>query len=358
MALSKGFARNNAKTPLDQRLADMATIVCNTDGSPRVGVLGSGNPSIVSHGGGMNLAVAAAEFVTSKGKADGVMVFTNDGSVNVLIGAAPASNSRIDVLWVKHFDDTTGDTAGQFLPLFGVTAGVAAASPMKPAIPTGALELATIRIYSGTTATNGGSNTLVNTYHMTASRGGSVPFRTKADLDLWTTASEGQSVVVLATGDVYTFSATKWILTKQSVAHAVMRRTNSAISAPFGSYGNVSANAAWTSTNGLLLGCTYSNGIVIQVAGWYRVFWTMWVEGLPSGLFGIAVNTPTVGAPTLHALAPIVSNVIGTGGGSGEVYLNAGDVLTLWGYGHSGGMALRAASTYEPMNWGCERLHP
>ena len=208
MALSKGFARNNAKTPLDQRLADMATIVCNTDGSPRVGVLGSANPSIVSHGGGMNLAVAAAEFVTSKGKADGVMIFTGDGAVNVLIGAAPASNSRIDVLWVKHFDDTTGDTAGQFLPLFGVTAGVAAASPVKLAIPTGALELATLRIYSGTVATNGGANVLTNTYQMTAGRGGAVPFRTIAERDAWTTAVDGQLGFVLASDALFHYLAT------------------------------------------------------------------------------------------------------------------------------------------------------
>lgn len=192
MALTKGFARNNAKTPLDQRLADMATIVSNLNGSPYVGVLGGANASIVSTTGTMNVSVAAAEFVTSKGKADGVMIFTNDGSVNVLIGAAPASNSRIDVIWVKHFDDTTGDTAGQFLPLFGVTAGVAAASPTKPAIPTGALELATLRIYSGTVATNGGANTLTNTYRMTAGRGGVVTFRTATERDAWTTPVPGQ----------------------------------------------------------------------------------------------------------------------------------------------------------------------
>lgn len=210
MALSKGFARNNAKTPLDQREADMATIVCNADGSPRVGVLGGANASIVTHGGGMNLAVAAAEFVTSKGKADGVMIFTNDGSMNVLIGAAPASNSRIDVLWVKHFDDTTGDTAGQFNPAFGVTAGVAAASPVKPAIPTGALELATLRIYSGTVATNGGANVLTNTYQMTAARGGLVPFRTKTELDAWTNPTPWQRAYVLDTGDEYGRAAGAW----------------------------------------------------------------------------------------------------------------------------------------------------
>lgn len=208
MALSKSFIRNAAMTPLDARRANMAQMVCNADGSPRTGVIGNPGANIVATTGTMNVTVAAAEFATSKGKADGVAIFTNDGVVNVAIGAAPASNSRIDVVWVKHFDDTTGDTAGQSLPLFGVTPGAAAASPTKPAIPTGALELATLRVYAGTTATNGGSNTLTNTYQMTASRGGVVPFRTKVELDAWTKPVDGQ--FAQAAGKLYQRSSGAW----------------------------------------------------------------------------------------------------------------------------------------------------
>lgn len=191
MTLSKSFIRNAATTPLDARLMNMASIVSHSTGEPRVGVIGTGPTALVTTTGTMNVAVGIAEFATSKGKADGVAIFANDGAVNVPIAAAPVSNSRIDVIWVKHNDDTTGDANA--LPIFGVTAGTAAASPTKPAISvTGALELATLRIYSGTTATNGGTNLLTNTYDMTAARGGSVPFRTKADLDAWTTPQAGQ----------------------------------------------------------------------------------------------------------------------------------------------------------------------
>lgn len=208
MTLTRGFARNAATTPLDARLMDMAGIVCNADGSPRAGVMGNAGVSIVSTLATMNVAIAAAEFCTTKGKADGVMLFTNDGVVNVAIGAAPASNSRIDVIWVKHNDNTTGDANST--PAFGVTAGTAAAAPTKPAIPTGALELATLRVYSGTTATNGGSNTLVNTYAMTVARGGVVPFRTTADLLAWTTAVAGQQAIALDTDVVYTWLGSTW----------------------------------------------------------------------------------------------------------------------------------------------------
>lgn len=210
MTLTRGFIRNAATTPLDARLMDMAGLVCNADGSPRAGVLGAANLSIVTALATMNVAVAAAEFVTTKGKADGVAIFTNDGTVNVAIGAAPASNSRIDVIYVKHNDNTTGDANSN--PIFGVQAGVAAASPTKPAIPTGALELATLRVYAGTTAANGGSNTLVNTYAMTAARGGTVPFRTKAELDLWTNPVDGQEAYVVGESSTYKRIGGAWKL--------------------------------------------------------------------------------------------------------------------------------------------------
>jgi hypothetical protein len=224
MALTRGFARNAATTPLDARLMDDAQIVCNVGGAPRPGVLRY-DPNLVTALATMNVAVAANEFVTTKGAADGVFIFTNDGTVNVAIAAAPASNSRIDVIWVKHNDNTTGDANST--PVFGVTAGAAAATPTKPAIPTGALELATLRVYAGTTAANGGTNTLVNTYQMTASRGGVVNFRTKAELDLWTTANEGQDAYVIGTKNNYRFDGAKWVLNSRSLVSAVTSTTQS-----------------------------------------------------------------------------------------------------------------------------------
>jgi len=215
MALTRSFIRNAATTPLDARLMDMAKLVANADGSPRAGVIGGANPSIVSTTATMNVAIAAAEFATTKGKADGVAIFTNDGTVNVPIATAPASNSRIDVIYVKHNDNTTGDANSN--PIFAVAQGTAAASPTKPAIPTGALELATLRVYAGTTATNGGSNTLVNTYQMTAARGGRVFFRTKADLDLWTTAVVGQDAFVIADGTHYARASGSWFATARAL---------------------------------------------------------------------------------------------------------------------------------------------
>lgn len=358
MALTRGFIRNAVTTPTDARLMDMGQIVCNADGTPRVGVLAGstiGTPLLTALAT-MHVAVAAAEFVTSKSKADGVAIFTNDGTVNVPISAAPGSNSRITVIWVKHNDSTTGD--GDSLPVFGTTDGAAAGSPTKPAIPTGALELGTLRVYSGTTAANGGSNTLTITNAFTAARGGVVPFRTKTDLDLWTTPVSSQLAVAVDTGTLYIWRSGAWQTEMNPPVHAVMRRTATALQAPNGSYGDLSASAAWTATGGILSGCTYSNGIVVSRAGWYRVYWTLWIDpALPSGVVGIKVNAGTASATTLHALAPIVPNVISTGHGSADVLLAAGDKLTLWGYGNGAVMNIRSNAGGEPMHWGAEWLH-
>ena len=78
MTLTRSFVRNAAMTPLDARLMNMATLVCNADGSPRTGVLGGANASIVSALATWHFRVQAAEFACSKGKADGVTLIINN----------------------------------------------------------------------------------------------------------------------------------------------------------------------------------------------------------------------------------------------------------------------------------------
>lgn len=211
MTLTKSFIQTAATTPRDARLMLMSLIVTDASGNPRTGVLGQGTGNIVTATGGMTVNVAAAEFVTSRTKLDGVSILTNDGVVSVPITAAPVSNSRIDVVWVKHNDDTQGDANS--LPVFGVTDGTPGAIPTPNAIPTGATELAQVRIYAGTTATNGGTNTVTQTYQNTATRGSAVPFRNKAALDLWTTAAVGQEAVTTDTGERWSKVAAGWLLT-------------------------------------------------------------------------------------------------------------------------------------------------
>lgn len=209
MTLTRGFATLAGTSALDARLADMAKVVSNSDRSPRVGVL-TPRDNIVTATSGWGLTIGIAEFVTSKAIADGVMIFANDGPVTVSIDPAPVTGARIDVLYVKHNDAATGDTDS--LPLFAVATGVAAAEPVEPSVPTGALRLAVIRVAAGATAANHASNTLLNIYPFTAMRGGAVPFRTRVELETWTNAYPGQTAYVLGnTGGHFDWTGLVWV---------------------------------------------------------------------------------------------------------------------------------------------------
>ena len=331
MTLTRGFIRNAVTTPLDARLMDMAQIVGNNDGSPRPGVLDGDGRTLVTALATMNVAVAAADFVTTKGTADGVAIYTNDGTVNVAIAAAPASNSRIDVIWTRHQDSTTGD--GASTPIFGVTAGAAAASPTKPAIPTGALELATLRVYSGTTAANGGANTLTNTYQMTASRGGMVVVRTTAELTAWTNPRLSQRVFNMADKRIYTRHVTSadptgvWV--PDRAAFFADRTSGQAlgvggwhvVASAFGAPG-INDLGTWVGANGTLQ---------VRQAGLYRIGGLVRLN-TASNPMAIQI-TKNSAAPDVNVLADAFVNGNTTGLNTGAlVLLAAGDVLRLLSY--------------------------
>lgn len=272
MTLTKGFITNAATTAKDARLMDLARVVANADGSARTGVLGVPG-TLLTAAGTMSVTVAAAVFATSRGKADGVAVFANDGNVAVPISAAPVSNSRITSIWVKHNDDTQGDANA--LPVFGTTDGAAAATPVAPAIPTGAEELGQLRVYAGTTAANGGLNTLTQTYRMTVMEGGVVPFRTAAELLAWTTATDGQLAIDLSdqTGAaLYMYNGAAWkrssrVLGVTSVTPAAQSgiNTETAVSGASLSFTMPTAGAVRVSGGLLTLGGDASSIVAIRL---------------------------------------------------------------------------------------------
>lgn len=188
---------------------------------------------------------------------------------------------------------------------------------------------------------------------------GVLSFPSRSAADTWGTANSG----LLTVGDkawVGSSELTWWGTAWGGRDLAIMRRTNTALTAPNGAYGNLSATAAWTSTGGDLRGCTYSNGITVATPGWWEVFWTLWVNASsPAGFIGIGVNASSPGGDTLHALGPVVSGAICAGSATGRVKLAAGDVLTLWGFGSGATMPIRAVTAgTEPPHWGARWIEP
>jgi hypothetical protein len=142
---------------------------------------------------------------------EGVYTLSLVGTTVANTIAAPASNSRWDLIYVMQNDLEKGDPDNG--PVVGVVNGAAAAAPTKPysSVPAGALVLAEAQIFSGTTATNGGTNTLAQVWQYTAARGDRILCRTKAERDTITAPFIGLKVVRLDRNNhEQTWNGTAW----------------------------------------------------------------------------------------------------------------------------------------------------
>jgi hypothetical protein len=191
----------------DTRRIIAGLIVRDTTGAPRLGVIPRHFIPLVTSTSSMAYAVGAFEAVVSR-TGVGVELVVNDGTTNVPTTAAPAANSRIDVVWVRARFSASGDTADA--PEFGVTQGTASSSPVKPTLPLGALELATATVPSAATATNSPGVVINQTHLYTAAAGGTVAVRTPAEL-LAFAAQDGQSAYVVSGGYGASRTGGQWL---------------------------------------------------------------------------------------------------------------------------------------------------
>ena len=201
----------------DHRLAQAGQIAPQTSTlDVRKGVMwGPGATTVVtgtSATGTMTVNVAAHHWVASRATGDGVYLGTKESSTTVNIAAAPGSNSRIDVVYSKQNDSSSTISAdGSSGELYGVVTGTAAASPTKPALPTGAVEIATVQIASGTTNTLGAGATITNTAALTVTRGSDIPVRNTTERDALT-LFVGLGVIRLdAGGRRERWNGTRWV---------------------------------------------------------------------------------------------------------------------------------------------------
>jgi len=205
MTLRKGLPVKLGATDADDTRLDFRNlVVCNADGSPRGGVTAPVGANLVSATASMNVSVAAFSAVAVRD--GGCVLLANDGPTNVLLGAAPAANSRIDVIYAKQNDASGTVTVpdANNSPVLGVVAGTASPSPSAPAVPVGAVKLAEVLIPSTATATNSAGVIITQSAQYTAAPGGVVPFRLTADLLAWSNPQPGQRADTFA-GDHYAY---------------------------------------------------------------------------------------------------------------------------------------------------------
>lgn len=178
MAVRKPYGiSGSGATAEDYRRGILGNYVRNSDGTLRQGVLGPGGNIVTSR---TNLAVDVGQFqaVVAHGTL-GALPLQNDGTVVVTLTVAPTSNSRIDVIYVKANDTLNGDANNT--PIIERATGQASATPQKPLIPIGALELATVVVPAGATTTQSSGVVITNSYWMTAMAGGVVNLRSATE---------------------------------------------------------------------------------------------------------------------------------------------------------------------------------
>ena len=196
-------------TELRKNLAGL--IVRDTAGVPRSGIFPRHTNALVGPRTDMALYITAFEGVSVRG--GGPLFMANDGvAQSPALATAPASNSRIDVLYFKQNESVTPYADANNLPIFGVVTGTAAASPTKPSIAgiAGATELATITIPSTATATNSSGVVITNTFQYTAAAGGILLVRSSATYP--TLPCYGQQVDDMALGYTLRWNGSAWAL--------------------------------------------------------------------------------------------------------------------------------------------------
>jgi microcystin-dependent protein len=102
----------------------------------------------------------------------GTYIVSNISTDNVAIGAAPGSQSRIDLVCVRINDPNATGPAGDNAT-YVVVAGTVAGSPVPPALPTSAIPIAQVLVASGTVAI---TNAMITDVRAAARQIGDSPF--------------------------------------------------------------------------------------------------------------------------------------------------------------------------------------
>lgn len=202
-------------TPKEHRLALAGQYAENSPGMPRSGLLVQAATNVVTPTaatGTLTYSVAPVAAVIARTVGGGVYTPTTTGNTSLNTGAAPASGSRWDLIWVKQNDQEKGDADNE--AVLGVTQGIAGATPARPSgsVPAGAMVLAEAQIFSGTASTTAAPNTMTQLSAITAARGAPVPVRDSTDQATITVPGLGMQVIRLDLQgpQLKTYNGTDW----------------------------------------------------------------------------------------------------------------------------------------------------
>lgn len=194
---------------MDARRDMSGLFVCDkTTMMPIAGILDRSQDNLVT-GNGNSMSVTVHPFNAVLNRY-GALLIQNDGNVNVPLNAAPSANSRIDVVYVKQNETRSPMSDSSDVPAFGVVKGTAAAVPVAPAVPAGALALAQVLLPAGVSNTATGGVVITQTYIGAALKGDMLRVQTSAQRDALTMVPDGTLLHSVADNCDYVRKGEKW----------------------------------------------------------------------------------------------------------------------------------------------------
>lgn len=203
------FAVSGKASFMDARRDMSGLFVCDkTTLLPIAGILDRSQDNLVT-GNSDSMSVTVHPFNAVLNRY-GALLIQNDGNVNVPLNAAPSANSRIDVVYVMQHETRSPMSDSSDVPAFGVVEGTAAAVPVAPAVPDGALALAQVLLPAGVSNTAAAGVVITQTYIGAALKGDMLRVQTSAQRDAMTGAPEGTLLHNVADGCDYVRKGDKW----------------------------------------------------------------------------------------------------------------------------------------------------
>lgn len=212
------FAVSGKASFLDARRDMSGLFVCDkTTMLPIAGILDRSQDNLVTgRSDSMSVTVHPFNAVLNR---YGALLIQNDGDVKVPLSAAPSANSRIDVVYVKQNEERSPMSDGSDVPKFGVVNGVAAATPVAPSVPDGALALAQVLLPAGVSNTAAAGVVITQTYIGAAMKGDMLQVQTSAQRDAMTMVPEGTLLHNVADDcDYLRTPSGKWAKTRDTIS--------------------------------------------------------------------------------------------------------------------------------------------
>lgn len=212
------FAVSGKASFLDARRDMSGLFVCDkTTMMPIAGILDRSQDNLVTgRSDSMSVTVHPFNAVLNR---YGALLIQNDGDVKVPLSAAPSANSRIDVVYVKQNETRSPMSDGSDVPEFGVVNGVAAATPVAPSVPDGALALAQVLLPAGVSNTAAAGVVITQTYIGAAMKGDMLQVQTSAQRDAMTMVPEGTLLHNVADDcDYLRTPSGKWAKTRDTIS--------------------------------------------------------------------------------------------------------------------------------------------